>query len=165
MLDTKALDLAWRRTLLWLGLRKRSRPDGYWDYEAGRTWAFRPQTPINFTPAATQVTSPKVPFPAVTLLQTTLASLDSDVPLAIVVPPVFFTELLARSDSNADLIAQCKGALEEVAIGRKRGVFLNFEVDGEIARNPKNFMDEVHYRAPIARIIEADVASALSAAK
>jgi hypothetical protein len=38
-------------------------------------------------------------------------------------------------------------------------------VDGEIARNPKNFMDEVHYRAPIARIIEADVASALSAAK
>jgi len=163
MLDTKALDLAWRRTLLWLGLRKRSRPDGYWDYEAGRTWAFRPETPLNFTPAATQATSPKVPFPAVTLLQTTLANLDSDVPLAIVVPPAFFTELPARGDSNADLIAQCKGALEEVAIRRKRGAFLNFEVDGEIARNPKNFMDGVHYRAPIARIIEADVASALSA--
>ena len=97
------------------------------------------------------------------LLQTTLASLDSDVPLAIVVPPAFFTELPARGDSNAELIAQCKGALEEVTSRRKRGVFLNFEVDGEIARNPKNFMDKVHYRAPIARIIEADVASALSA--
>ena len=92
---------------------------------------------LNFTPAATQVTSPKVSFPAVTLLQTTLASLDSDVPLAIVVPPVFFTELPARSNSNADLIAQCKGALEEVTIRRKRGIFLNFEVDGEIARNQR----------------------------
>lgn len=78
------------------------------------------------------------------MLQTTLASLDSDVPLAFVVPPAFFTELPARGDSNAELIAQCKGALEEVTSRRKRGVFLNFEVDGEIARNPKNFMDKVH---------------------
>ena len=63
---------------------------------------------------------------------------------------------------NAGLIAQCKGAFQEIATQRPRGVFLDFEADEEITRNPKNFMDEVHYRAPVARLIEAQVASALS---
>jgi hypothetical protein len=162
MLDAKALDLAWRRTLLWLGLRKRSRSDGYWDYEVGRTWAFRPDTPTEFTPAITQASHPTVPFPAVELLRTTLTNIDRDVPLAIVMPPAFFTDLPARGDPNADLIAQCKGALQEITTQRPRGVFLDFQADGEITRNPKNFMDGVHYRAPIARLIESRVASALS---
>src|SRR5262249_16126067 len=162
VLDAKALDLAWRRTLLWLGLRTRSRPDGYWDYEAGRTWAFRPEAPTNFSPAPTRGQNPKISFPEIELLWSTLNNLDSDVPLAIVMPPVFFTELPAHDDPNADLIAQCKGALEKIATQRPRGAFLDFEADGEIARNPENFMDEVHYRAPIARLIEARVASALS---
>jgi hypothetical protein len=162
ILDAKALDLAWRRTLLWLGLRTRSRPDGYWDYEAGRGWAFRPNIPDNFSPALTQARNPKVSFPAVELLRTALNKLDSNVPLAIVMPPAFFTVLPARDDPNADLIAQCKGALETIATQRTRGAFLDFEVDGEIARNPENFMDGVHYRAPIARIIEERVAAALS---
>jgi hypothetical protein len=162
MLDAKALDLAWRRTLLRLGLRKRSRPDGYWDYEAGRTWAFQPKTPVDFAPATTHASPPTVSFPAVELLRATLADLDKHVPVAIVMPPPFFTELPARGDPNAGLVAQCKGALQEITTQRPRGVFLDFETDGEITRNPKNFMDEVHYRAPIARLIESRVASALS---
>jgi len=162
VLDAKALDLAWRRTLLWLGLRKRSRPDGYSDYEAGRTRAFRPNPPIDFTPALTQASPPAISFPAVELLRTTLADLDKNVPVAIVMPPPFFTALPARGDPNAGLIAQCKGALQEITTQRPRGVFLDFEADGDITRNPKNFMDEVHYRAPIARLIESRVASALS---
>jgi len=162
ILDAKALDLAWRRTLLWLGLRKRSRPDGYWDYEAGRTWAFRPNVPVDFAPAQTQATDPKTPFPAIESLQITLAKLDRDVPLVVVIPPAFFTELPARGDPNADLVAQCKGALQKFTAQRPRGTFLDFEEDGEIARNPKNFMDAIHYRASVARIIESRVASALA---
>jgi hypothetical protein len=96
------------------------------------------------------------------LLRATLADLDKDVPVAIVMPPPFFTELPARGDPNAGSVAQCKGALQEMTTQRPRGVFLDFETDGEITRNPKNFMDEVHYRAPIARLIESRVASALS---
>ena len=161
ILDAKALDLAWRRTLLWLGLRTRSRPDGYWDYEAGRAWAFRPVIPANFSPAPTQARNPEVSFPAIELLRATLSNLDSNVPLAIVMPPAFFTELPARDDPKAGLIAQCKGALEKIAAQRAGGAFLDFEVDGEIARNPENFMDGIHYRAPIARIIEERVAAAL----
>ena len=162
ILDAKALDLAWRRTLLWLGLRTRSRPDGYWDYEAGRVWAFRPDIPADFSPAHTQARNPEVSFPAIELLRTTLNKLDSNVPLAIVAPPAFFTDLPARGDPNADRIAQCKGALKKIATQRARGAFLDFEMDGEITRNPENFMDVVHYRAPIARIIEERVATALS---
>ena len=45
ILDAKALDLAWRRTLLWLGSKTRSRPDGRRDYEAGRTWGFSARHP------------------------------------------------------------------------------------------------------------------------
>jgi hypothetical protein len=71
--------------------------------------------------------------------------------------------LPASGDPNANLISQCKGALaEEVTSQRLRGAFLDFEVDGEIARNPENFMDGAHYRAPVARMIQARVAAALS---
>lgn len=162
VLRTQALGRAWRRTLLWLGLRKRSSPDGYWDYEAGRNWAFRPDIPINFVPASLQATDPKLSFPAIELLHHALSKLDRDVPLVIVRPPAFFTDLPASGDPNANLISQCKGALAEVTSQRLRGAFLDFEVDGEIARNPENFMDVAHYRAPVARMIEARVGAALS---
>jgi hypothetical protein len=102
VLRTQALGRAWRRTLLWLGLRKRSSPDGYWDYEAGRNWAFRPNIPINFVPASLQATDPKLSFPAIELLHHTLSKLDSDVPLVIVRPPAFFTDLPASGDPNAN---------------------------------------------------------------
>jgi hypothetical protein len=162
VLHTQSLDRVWRRILLWLGLRERSRPDGYWDYEIGRTWSYQPDIPIGFLPAGTKSKTPKLSFPAVKQLETALATLDSDIPFAIVMPPAFFTALPKNGDANVDLIAQCKGALSEITSRRSRGAFLDFEIDGEIARDPNNFMDSIHYRAPLARSIEGRVVSALS---
>jgi hypothetical protein len=158
---TQSLERAWRRTLLWLGLRTRSRPDGYWDYEIGRTWAFRPDIPVNFIPAAMRARVPELPFPAVERLRTALTDLDADVPLAIAMAPSFFTELPGAGDPNADRIPQCKGALAKVIGERRHGVFLDFEVDGNIARNPENFMDGTHYRGSVARLMEAHIESSL----
>jgi hypothetical protein len=161
--ETRSLTHAWRRTLMWLGLRKRSRPDGYWDYEVGRTPAYRPTIPIDFTPASLSARPPEEPFPANERLRIALADLAADVPVVILVPPTFYSELPAVGTPEADRLAQCKGSLSELARGRSRGAFLDFEVDGEIARNPENFLDTMHYTSTVARQMETVVASSLRA--
>jgi hypothetical protein len=161
--ETRSLTHAWRRTLLWLGLRKRSRADGYWDYEVGRTQAYRPTIPIDFTPASLSARPPEESFPANERLRIALADLAADVPVAIVVPPTFYSELPAIGTPGADRLAQCKGSLSELARGRSRGAFLDFDIDGEIARNPENFWDMMHYTSTVARRMETLIASSLRA--
>jgi len=163
--NSRSLDLAWRRILLWSGLRTRSRADGYWDYESGRTWNFTPKIPDNFVPALMRERDPSTAFPAIERLQTALANFKDDTAFAIVMPPAFFSELPRNDDPKADLYAQCKGALAAAMGRRPHGAFLDFEIDGDIARNPENFMDALHYRAPIARRIEGRITSALASWK
>jgi hypothetical protein len=159
---THTFTLAWRRLLLWTGLRKRSAPDGYWDYESGKTWNFHPEIPARFQPASLQARAPELPFPAIAQLQAALRGLDADVPIALVTPPSFFTDLPPLGDPQSDWIGQCKGALAKLVRQRRRGAFLDFAVDSELTRSPQNFMDAMHYRAPVARLMEHAIVSALA---
>ncbi len=161
--ETRSLTLAWRRTLMWLGLRKRSRPDGYWDYEIGRTRAYRPTIPVDFTPASLSARPPEESFPANERLRTALADLAADVAVVVVAPPTFYSGLPAVGSPEADRLAQCKGSLSELARGRSRGDFLDFDIDGEIARDPENFWDMMHYTSTVARQMEMLIASSLRA--
>jgi hypothetical protein len=161
-LRTAALDRGWRRLLVVLGRRKPSDPGGYWDYEHGRVWGFGQfagAIPNGFNPGV-EMRAPQRPFPAIERLQASVATLPADAGIALVYPPVFATELPAAGSTAAELLAECKGALSQVA--HARGTFLDFAVDGEIARNPKNFMDATHYRADVARTMEAQIAAALA---
>jgi hypothetical protein len=161
LFHTQSLTRAWRRILLRLGLRTRSTPDGYWDYEIGRTWAFHPTVSIDFQPASMKARVPELRFPAIERLRAGLAGLAADVPLVVATPPSFFSYLPAVGDRNADRIAQCKGAFAQITDERRHGAFIDFEMDDDVARNPQNFMDETHYRAPVARLMESRIAAAL----
>ena len=156
----QALNRTWQRMLLWLGLRERGRADGYWNYELGRTWAFRPPLPPRFEPAALPAKTPEIPFPGIERLRADLTDLHSTATLILLMPPTFYLSLPASGDPTAGQIAQCKGALADLA-ARSHGAFVDFNVDGEIARDPENFMDPIHYRAPIARMMIMSVAAAL----
>lgn len=65
-----ALELAFRRIRLALGLHQPTRPsDGFWDYETGKVWSFRPKPrarakPVPTALADTDVT-PQISFPSI----------------------------------------------------------------------------------------------------
>jgi hypothetical protein len=48
-------------------------------------------------------------------------------------------------------------------LGRRSSPLLDYLVDGPISRDPENFMNLVHYRLNIARLIEGSAATALDA--
>ena len=162
MLNTRSLTAAYRRVLVALGFVKPTNPDGYWDYEAGRAWNFRPETPKGGTLAPILSDSIDRSFPALTALDEVLAKLPADTPIVVVMPPQFYT-LLPRAGSPAAVeLAACKAELAARVEARARSGFLDYLNDTPATRNPENFMDWEHYRANIARQIEADIAAIIA---
>jgi hypothetical protein len=53
--STLSLERAWRRIALALGLSEPLDPTGYWDYETGAVWAFRPTIPNQANPPPVSV--------------------------------------------------------------------------------------------------------------
>ena len=162
--STRALDLSYRRVLLALGLRQPSDPAGYWDYEAGRAWTFNPAIPTESAPAA-PAPDRRFEFPAIAQLSKHLENVPPAVPLIVVLPPVFFTELPRDGSADAARLSQCKEALVRLVAGRRGSAFLDFLSNTPVARDPKNFMDAAHYRASVAMLIEAEIAKVLAAAR
>ncbi len=162
--STRALDLGYRRIMLALGMRRPSDPAGYWDYEAGKAWTFNPAIPAE-TAASAPATDRRFEFPAIAKLSKRLESLPPAVPVILVLPPVFYTELPRDGSADAARLSQCKEALARLVASRDGSAFLDFLNDTPVARDPKNFMDAAHYRASVAMLIEAEVAKALAAAR
>jgi hypothetical protein len=159
-LRSAALDRGWRRLLLALGLRHESDRTGFSDYERGRVWAFAPSVPEVFTPAS-GIRTPQRPFPAVEKLRAVLRQLPADARLIVVFPPVFVTQLPAAGSEAAEWMAECKGAFSPLV--DRRGALIDFAVDGELVRDPKNFMDTTHYRAGLAGQLDEAIAGTLGA--
>lgn len=158
-LRTAALNRGWRRLLLAVGLRQRSDPAGYLDYERGRVWAFTPTIPEGLEPEVA-IREGERRFPAIERLWAQLGERAREVPIIVVFPPAFVTQLPKSGSAEGHLTAECKGALARLA--QERGAFIDFAVDGELARDPMNFMDATHYRAGVAREIEARIVAALA---
>jgi hypothetical protein len=81
--------------------------------------------------------------------------------VVIVMPPQVYTRLPPAGTAAAQFRDACKDRMAQRARRGAGSAFIDFLVDSEIARAPENFMDDEHYRANIARIIEADIAGAL----
>jgi hypothetical protein len=108
--------------------------------------------------------TPRAPqriFPAIRQLEAMLANTNGQVALVMIFPPVFAGALPLRDSAEAETTAQCKGAL--AALAQQYGAFLDFLVDGDVARDPMNFMDQTHYRAAVARQLEDAIAAAFAA--
>jgi hypothetical protein len=160
LLRLQALDYGWRRVRLALGWAKPNDPLGESDYELTRNWHFRPELPPVLSPASVGPRTPERSFPSVEQLKEFLPRLPPQAPLIIVYPPVFVTALPTLGSPEAERLAECKGALARL-VG-SRGAFLDFAVDGEVARDPRNFMDATHYREGVARDIEQRILAALA---
>ena len=138
---------------------------GYSDYEAGKTWSFKPgkPAPAEGFPARDDRPFQREPdFPGLVLLDALLGEIPAKTPVVIVLPPQFYTQLPPAGTGGARFRDYCKW---QIALRAERGAgsaFLDFLVDSAIARNPENFMDEEHYRTNVAAMMEAEIAAALN---
>jgi hypothetical protein len=156
----RSIDHLFRRIAIGLGLRQPMRADGFWSYE--EVWP-----PGRKHPEATPQDWPRFAgrvdpaFPFRSLLEATIQKLPAEVPVVFVMPPVFYSLVPPPGSQSAAEHEACKAAYHSIIAGRPRSNILDFVVDNALTRDPGNFADLIHYRAKIARILEAGVAASL----
>jgi hypothetical protein len=160
VLSTRSFNAARARIRLALGRETPTDPRGYLDYEAGKVWNFHPPAPVEpaaaMAPAAVQ---PNTDFPALAAFDGLLAELPPQTRFMIMMPPAYQTSLPRPGTQQAADLAACKAGLVR-RLGRQGFAFLDYMVDSPIARDPENFMDMVHYRSRVARIMEDGIIDA-----
>jgi hypothetical protein len=159
LLSTRAITSAQNRIKLALGLVTPTDPRGYMDYETGRVRNFHPG--ILADAGDVPAKPPNTYFPALDQFDAVLAELPPQTGVVIVMPPVHQTMLPRPGTQIAADLPACKAAMARRLVGRARSGFLDYLVDGPISREAGNFMDPVHYRMNIARLIEGRIAAVL----
>jgi hypothetical protein len=154
LLSTRSVNAARIRIRLALGRETPSDPRGYLDYDAGQVWKFNP--PAAVEPAA--ATAPgavqaNTYFPALEAFDDLLAVLSPQTRFMIMMPPAYQTGLPRPGTQEAADLAACKAGLAR-RLGRQGVALQDYLVDGQIARDPQNFLDMTHYRSNVARIVE-----------
>jgi hypothetical protein len=143
------------------GKGKRARPDGYWDYEQYRVWrrdAIASTLALRDSSLAKNTTGA---FPALDALAPHLARVPADVPVVLVRPPVYVTALPEPGTPEARVEEGCRAAIRRVAEGRPRTALVDWRSDRPETRAIENWFDHTHYRAQMARALEAEIADAL----
>lgn len=162
-LNSRSFVLIWRRILIARGVTPRTDPAGYWDYELGREWNHRPPLAdwpvVDLTPRRSAARA----YPALDLLDDTVGTPSSETMLILFAPPRFRTAMPLPDSDGAKEIAACKSEILRRFSGHPRRRFVDFLNDTPENRDPENYMDETHYRAPIARRIEQYIAREISA--
>lgn len=140
---------------------ERARPDGYWDYDAGRAGS---ETQLSGSQLAQAVETGggniHGPFPAATRLEAAM-SVAPGAALILVRPPVHVTALPRPDSADAAADAACRQAFAALAARRPRTVLVDGRSNRAELHDPNLFFDHGHYRQPIARLVEEQIAAAL----
>jgi hypothetical protein len=162
-INSRTIGAAWRRVKYAMGLVQPSHPRGYDDYEARRpadyTFEFPPARPPS--PPSPPIDLSARAFPAIDRLKTELDAAPAGTSLVVVFPPVYIAVLPTDPYSVAEL-KECKARLARLARSTPHGGIVDYLVDSPLARDQASFQDVDHYRAPVAREIEREIARMLS---
>ena len=156
ILFPEAFSAAVRRLGIWIGLAKPvHRDDGY---AAGR----RPQLALAQPPRPTSGPAESEPMPALDLLAAHIAALPADTTPVFVFAPQFINALAAPGSQAERRLTACKARVQQIAASRPRSAYLDLMTDNEIARDPGNYTDDIHYTQAAAAKIEAAIADLLT---
>jgi hypothetical protein len=162
LLSTRSFTAARNRIRLALGRETPTDPRGYFDYEAGKVWKFNPPAAGEAAAAsASAAVEANAYFPALDAFDGLLAELSRETRFMIMMPPAYHARLPRPGTQEAADLAACKAGLVR-RLGRQGVALLDYMVDGGIARDPGNFLDMVHYRNNVARIIEDGIIDVFS---
>jgi len=164
MLRMKSFEAVSRKINVMIGRELPLRADGYRDYDAGREWNAGIAAREFAVPFNAAGPSAATEFAAVADLRRLLGELPSTAAAVLVFLPRHFSSLPPPYSPADQLLTMCKAAYRDLAAERRHTVLIDFLVDGDIARNDRNFWDQMHYRQPVAELIEADIARALRGA-
>lgn len=146
---------------------ERARPDGYWDYEPNYLqlgYDHRPDVRARLEQSPGEwVPNPTGRFPAAEALGTAAASLPESLALILVFPPNYIALQPRPGSPRAQADEACKARFAEIAKVHARTAVIDWRNDRPPNRDPALFFDQSHYRHPIARMVENDVANALRA--
>lgn len=143
------------------GRHARARPDGFWDYDETFVWVDDRHGAFVRQRSPSGILNETSRFPALDALAARLATLPRELPVVLVRPPVAFMSLAEAGSPLARAEAACLGTLRRVAAARPGTALVDWRVDRPEVREDRNFIDPTHYRTPIARALERDVAAAL----
>ena len=155
------------RRVSYLTSRKaeRARPDGYWDYESGygvQGYGANPEIIARLEkPIEAGGGNVDGPFPAATGLEELMRTAPAETALILLRPPVYVTALSKPGTRDAAADAACRKAFADLAARRPRTALVDWRVDRPELRDSSLFFDHSHYRQPIARLVEADIAEAI----
>jgi len=152
---------------------ERARPDGYWDYEPeyialGHTTNPAIRKRLEQRPYAGAERFERDPlegkrsFPAAERFREIAAALPPETALVLVMPPTYTNFQPPPGTERAFRDQACKAAISAAAQeAHPRTTVVDWRIDRPENRNPELFFDQMHYRLPIARLIERDVTAAL----
>ena len=158
-------EISRRVTYLSSRTAERAAPNGYWDYEANyiaQGYDTKPETrALLERPRETGGGNVDGPFPAAAALEKLMTSAPSETALILVRPPAYVAALPKPGTSDAQADAACRSAFADLAARRPRTVLVDWRIDRPELRDSNLFFDQTHYRQPIARLVEADIARAI----
>lgn len=161
LISWPAIEHAFQRLAIGLGLHQRNEPTGFRTYED--TWipgTFREiNRPRDPTPAASSVG--REAFPEIALLDLAIKKLPVETAIVLAVPPTFYTTLAQPGTVHAKEREACNAALERVVAGRPHSNFINYRIDNALTRDPANFADFIHYRPGIAARMQEGIAASI----
>lgn len=155
-----------RVVYLLTGRGERARPDGYWDYEEnylGMGYDRDPRKRAELERAAPiGGGNASGPYPAVQALEALMASVPAT-PLVLLRPPVYRSALPQPGTPAAAADAGCRAAFAALAARRPLTTLIDWRRDRPQLHDPNQFFDRTHYRQPLARLVEGEIAAALKA--
>lgn len=167
LVSLQGFDAAMPKLKLLLGRAQPARQDGYNDYEVGRVWdpaevASRLALPEN-TKAPENPATPPADFAAAPLLRRFLAHLPEATRVVFVWPPRHRHALPVPGTAAAAHERACTAAFAAIATSHPGAQLIDFRGRPGM-RDDEDYWDLNHYRAPVARKMEAAIAAALSPA-
>lgn len=155
-----------RIVYLTTGRGERARRDGYWDYEPNYTAMGYDRDPGKRAalerPGESGGGNATGPYPAAAALEA-LMNASPGTALILLRPPVYHKVLPLPGSADARADAGCRDAFAALAARRPRTALIDWRSDRPELHDPNQFFDQTHYRQPIARLVEADIAAALAA--
>lgn len=161
LLRLKTFEEVERKLKLVFGHTTALRRDGYRDYDTGHHWNEN-EARRNFAAAVFPGVEPALlDFAAVPRLQRFLDALPATTTALLIFLPRHHSALPPAGSAADHVQTRCKAAFAALAGQRPDTLLLDLLADGPLARDDRGFWDQVHYRQPIARVIEDRIAKTL----
>ncbi|WP_262269149.1 hypothetical protein [Microvirga yunnanensis] len=163
LVSVSSLEQAGRRLGIIRNTKAQSAADGYWDYEpfyAGKMADPRRLEDL-YTRGSDQSGNLNATYPAADLLGQKLQALPADLSVVLVFPPVFTAKQPQPSTPRYAAEQACRKRFSDLALQRPNTAIVDWWLDRPGMTGPELFIDQIHYRHPVARVLEEEIATAL----